>query len=102
MACKKYPDCKSTKAIPIGVDCPDCGKPLSERRTKRGKPFYGCTGYPDCKFALWDKPVNETCPQCKEKFLLSKFSKKDGPKLVCHKKECGYQRVVEQALEEGA
>ena len=98
LACSKYPDCKSTKAISMGVACPDCGKPLSERRTKRGKPFYGCTGYPNCKFALWDKPVKDKpCPKCQAPFLLAKFSKRDGQKLVCYKKECGYEERVGEA-----
>ncbi|HCU23555.1 MAG TPA: type I DNA topoisomerase, partial [Deltaproteobacteria bacterium] len=95
LACSRYPECKSTKAIPIGVNCPDCGKPLSERKTKRGKSFFGCTGYPDCKFALWDRPLPEPCPQGDSKFLLLKYSKKDGNKVVCPNKECGYTRVVE-------
>ncbi len=93
LACSKYPECKSTKAISIGVNCPDCGKPLSERKTKRGKSFFGCTGYPNCKFALWDRPINETCPQCQSPYLLQKFSKKEGNKVVCPKKECGHEKV---------
>jgi DNA topoisomerase-1 len=93
LACSRYPECKSTKAIPIGVDCPECGKPLSERKTKRGKSFFGCTGYPNCKFALWDRPLPEACPQCKSPFLLQKFSKKEGNKVVCPNKECGYQKI---------
>lgn len=59
-ACSGFPDCKHTAAVTTGVDitCPVCGKGLSARRTKRGKTFFGCTGYPKCKFALWDlKPA---------------------------------------------
>ncbi|MFO1462420.1 MAG: topoisomerase DNA-binding C4 zinc finger domain-containing protein [bacterium] len=95
LACSRYPECKSTKAIPIGVNCPECGKPLSERKTKRGKSFFGCTGYPNCKFALWDRPIPEPCPNGDSKFLLQKYSKKDGNKVVCPNKECGYTRVLE-------
>jgi DNA topoisomerase-1 len=97
MACSAYPECKNTKAISIGVNCPECGKPLAERRSKRGKAFYSCTGYPDCKFALWDKPINETCPQCGSKYLLVKYSKKEGEKVKCPNKECGYEKVKEAA-----
>lgn len=55
-ACTGFPDCKFTEAIvtEVSITCPACGKPLSVRRTKRGKTFYGCTGYPKCNFALWD------------------------------------------------
>ncbi|MCE9626116.1 MAG: type I DNA topoisomerase [Deltaproteobacteria bacterium] len=95
LACSKYPECKSTKAIPIGVNCPECGKALSERKTKRGKSFFGCTGYPNCKFALWDRPLPEPCPNGDSKFLLNKYSKKDGNRIVCPNKECGYTRNVE-------
>ncbi len=90
LACSSYPACKSTKAISIGVNCPTCGSALSERRSKRGKIFYGCTAYPKCTFALWDKPVNEACPQCGSKYLLVKYSKKDGESHRCPNKDCGY------------
>ncbi|MBL7685310.1 MAG: type I DNA topoisomerase, partial [Deltaproteobacteria bacterium] len=93
LACSKYPECKTTKAISIGVNCPECSSPLAERKSKRGKSFYGCTGYPKCTFALWDKPVNEKCPQCDSKYLLQKFSKKDGEKVKCPNKDCGYEKV---------
>ncbi len=99
LACTRYPECKSTKAIPIGVNCPDCGKPLSERKTKRGKSFFGCTGYPNCKFALWDRPLAEPCPQCASPYLLQKYSKKEGNRVVCPNKECGYQKSLETAAE---
>ncbi len=92
LACSNYPACKTTKAISIGVNCPQCQSPLAERKSKRGKVFYGCTGYPKCNFALWDKPVNETCPQCQSSYLLSKYSKKDGEKIKCPNKDCGYEK----------
>lgn len=93
LACSAYPNCKSTKAISIGVNCPECNSPLAERRSKRGKAFYGCTGYPKCTFALWDKPLNEACPQCGSKYLLQKYSKKEGVKIKCPNKECTYEKV---------
>ncbi len=93
LACSAYPNCKSTKAISIGVNCPECNSPLAERRSKRGKSFYGCTGYPKCTFALWDKPLNEACPQCGSKYLLQKYSKKDGAKIKCPNKECDYEKL---------
>ncbi len=97
LACSAYPACKSTKAISIGVNCPDCASPLAERRSKRGKAFYGCTAYPKCTFALWDKPLNEACPQCNSQYLLQKYSKKEGAKIKCPNKECGYEKAPPEA-----
>ena len=66
LACSEYPKCKTTRALShaLNVKCPECGKDIVEKRTKRGKVFYGCTGYPKCKFATWKKPVEEKCPVC--------------------------------------
>lgn len=97
LACSAYPNCKSTKAISIGVNCPQCNSALAERRSKRGKAFYGCTGYPKCTFALWDKPLNEACPQCGSKYLLQKYSKKEGVKIKCPDKECTFEKVQDNA-----
>ena len=57
-SCSTYPTCKNLKPIPIGVDCPQCGSPLTARRTKRGRTFYGCSAYPKCDFTTWDRPVS--------------------------------------------
>ncbi len=67
LACSNYPKCKSTRPLAhsLNVKCPECGKDIVEKRTKRGKVFYGCTGYPDCDFASWKKPVEDPCPVCK-------------------------------------
>ena len=67
LGCSKYPDCKNIKKIEktIGVACPQCGQgQLVQKNTKRRKVFYGCNQYPKCDFAVWDKPLNEKCPQC--------------------------------------
>jgi DNA topoisomerase-1 len=96
LACSRYPDCKTSKPISIGVNCPKgCGGYLSERRSRRGKAFYGCSSYPNCDFVAWDKPRPETCPQCGSVYLLEKFSKRDGPVIACPNKECGYRRAGE-------
>jgi DNA topoisomerase-1 len=94
LACSKYPDCKTTKAITTGVKCPECGKgELAQRRSKRGRFFYGCTNYPNCKFASWDKPIAETCPDCGFKILVEKYSKKTGQTTItCPNKECKYKK----------
>lgn len=68
-ACSGYPECKyikpKEKAPQVEVcDCPKCGGKIVERRTKRGKVFYGCSNFPKCKVAVWDKPTGELCPEC--------------------------------------
>ncbi len=96
LACSRYPDCKSTRAISTGILCPDCGPTdkgmLAERRSKKGRSFFGCTRYPKCKFACWDQPVKETCPQCGSPTLLLKTSKKTPSTVRCPKEACGYSR----------
>ncbi|MDO8429590.1 MAG: type I DNA topoisomerase [Candidatus Daviesbacteria bacterium] len=58
LACLKFPECKHTEGFEERVDaiCPDCGGDIVMRRTKKGKPFYGCKKWPECKFASWTKP----------------------------------------------
>jgi len=98
LACSKYPECKTSKPISIGVTCPKgCGGYISERRSKRGKTFYGCSSYPNCDFVSWDRPRNEPCPKCGSTYLLEKFSKKTGPFVACPNKECDYRRQPEGA-----
>ena len=93
-ACTRYPECKGTKSVPLGVPCPKCASDLSERRSRRGKTFYGCTAYPKCDFVAWDKPRAERCPLCENPWLVDKFSKRDGAVVACPNKECGYRRAV--------
>ena len=93
-ACTRYPECKGTKSVPLGVPCPKCASDLSERRSRRGKTFYGCTAYPKCDFVAWDKPRAEKCPLCENPWLVDKFSKRDGALVACPNKECGYRRAV--------
>jgi DNA topoisomerase-1 len=93
LACTRYPECKGTKPVSIGVTCPkSCGGYITEKRSRRGKTFYGCSSYPKCDFVSWDRPRNEACPQCGSAFLLDKYSKKTGPFVACPNKECGYRR----------
>ena len=101
MACSAYPGCKTTKPIPLGVKCPKCGGELSERRTKGGKSFYGCSNYPKCDFASWDRPLPRKCPECGGAYLVEKYSKKDGLKIVCPNKECSYKEEPEEAKAAG-
>ena len=85
IACGNYPDCKYTEAVSLGISCPEegCEGQISERKTRRGKVFYGCTKYPKCKFASWDKPVEKECPSCGHSWMVEKTTKKKGSFLRC-------------------
>ncbi len=67
ISCSGFPKCRYTEQIivKLGVPCPECGKDLVERRSKTGRVFYGCTGYPECQFTSWKKPIAQKCPKCK-------------------------------------
>ena len=82
------PNCKKNKPIvkAVGI-CPRCGKPVAEKRSKAGKIFYGCTGYPECNFMSWDIPTDKKCPKC-EHFLYLK-NNKSGKYYKCS--ECDYE-----------
>ena len=86
-ACSNYPECKyikkEKKEEKVIMDCPECDGKIIERKTRRGKIFYGCNNYPKCKFASWDKPLEEKCPKCGS-FMVEK---KD--KIKCSK--CEYE-----------
>jgi DNA topoisomerase I len=102
LACKAYPECKGTRPMPIGVDCPNnCGGYVAQRRSMRGRIFYGCSSYPNCTFASWDRPVAEPCPTCGSKFLVSRWSKTQGLRIKCPNKECLYTREVVDPEEAG-
>lgn len=97
LACSGYPECKGTKPLTTGVKCPQCGKgELSERRSRKGKVFYGCTEYPKCDFATWDRPLPEKCPDCGAPFIVEKSTKREGTIVMCLEKECGYKRKGDQ------
>ncbi len=97
LACTRYPECKGTKPVSIGVTCPKaCGGYISEKRSRRGRTFYGCSSYPKCDFVAWDRPRNEPCPKCGSIYLLDKYSKKTGPFIACPNKECDYRREAPQ------
>ncbi len=96
-ACSNYPTCKYVKQKTIGVKCPECSEgDISERRSKRGKTFYGCTRYPDCSFVAWAKPVDQKCPDCGGSYLVEKYLKA-GPVLQCPNGDCKYKRGLEGA-----
>jgi DNA topoisomerase-1 len=96
-ACTNYPNCKYVKQKSTGVLCPKDGGDIVERKSRRGKVFYGCANYPDCDFTLWNKPIAEPCPECKAPFLVEKITKRHGRQLICNNEECSYVRSEELA-----
>ena len=101
LACSAYPDCKSTQSLnsganaaPIGVKCPEpgCNGDIVEKKSKRGKVFYGCSRFPKCTFASWDKPVDMACPDCGAPFVVEKTTKKEGTVLTCATEGCGFRQ----------
>jgi DNA topoisomerase-1 len=94
-ACSQYPTCKYVKQKTIGVPCPKCSQgEIVERRSKRGKTFYGCNRYPDCDFVAWGKPIPEPCPQCSNPYLIEKWLKA-GPVAQCPNTECKFKKPLE-------
>ena len=90
IACVGYPECKYTKPIvqTIDVKCPKCGGDIVVKRGGRGKVFYGCSNYPECNQAYWDKPAGRMCPECGS-MLVEKKGK--GFEYACSNKECKYR-----------
>jgi DNA topoisomerase-1 len=94
VACSNYPTCKHVKQNTIGVSCPNCQEgEIVERRSKRGKTFYGCNRYPDCDFVAWGKPIPEKCPECGGSYLIEKYLKA-GPVAQCPNNECKFKRPL--------
>ncbi len=97
LACPNYPTCRSTLPVETkgqesyeGV-CPECGKPTKRLRTRTGKMYYGCSGYPNCKFMSWDLPLGRKCPKCGGALVQTQRG------IKCTNKECGYREKVEEA-----
>ena len=86
LGCPGFPECHNTKPYleKIGVACPKCGKDVISKKTKKGRMFYGCEGYPECDFVSWQKPSDKKCPKCGG-YMIEK-----GSKLVCADETCGY------------
>jgi DNA topoisomerase-1 len=93
LACSRYPDCKTTSPISLGVACPrpGCGGYLTEKRSRRGKVFFGCSNYSKtkCDFVSWDRPLAKRCPQCDAAFVVQKVSRA-GVRLRCVAEGCGW------------
>lgn len=93
IACSGYPECRTTKPVTLGIACPEpgCAGQLVERRSKRGRTFYGCSAYPGCKFALWQRPVAAPCPKCGASFLTERAAR---GRVVqrCVREGCDFER----------
>ena len=93
LACPNFPTCKNTRKLdsdsPIVGVCPKCGKKVKQLKSKTGKIFYGCEGYPDCEYKSWDIPAGEKCPSCNEDMIVKIYSTK---KVVSCPK-CSFSRT---------
>ena len=94
-ACSNYPKCRYVKLKSMGVPCPLDAGDIVERKSRRGRVFYGCSNYPDCDFTVWNKPLAEPCPTCSAQFLVEKVTKRWGRQVLCHNDDCDYVRSEE-------
>ena len=100
IGCGNYPNCKFIEPLErpteTGVTCPQCKvSPIVKRKTRKGKFFYACSGYPKCQYALWYEPLDKPCPECKWPILMLKETKRKGRELACPQKECGFTTPTE-------
>jgi len=96
-ACSDYPTCKYIKLKSTGVRCgkSGCSGEIVERKSRRGKVFYGCSNYPDCDFVLWNKPLPDPCPMCHAPFTIVKTTKRSGTVRFCNNEGCEFKESIE-------
>ncbi|MCD7731489.1 MAG: type I DNA topoisomerase [Oscillospiraceae bacterium] len=94
LACTGFPECTNTKKIikPTGGICPKCGKKVLQKKSKKGKKYFGCEDNPTCDFMTWDTPVSDKCPKCNDGTTLFK----KGGKMFCLKDGCGYEVAIKK------
>ena len=94
LSCSDFPTCKNAKPLQthIEADCPKCGSKLVERRTKRKRVFFGCSSYPNCDFAVWEKPLSVPCPECGG-LMVPKGQ------MMAKCAKCGHEGSVEELTE---
>ncbi|MFV9931286.1 MAG: type I DNA topoisomerase [Francisella endosymbiont of Hyalomma asiaticum] len=95
IGCSNYPECKHMEPLEkpkdTGVVCPKCNKNhIVEKKSRKGKVFYACAGFPKCKNAYWYPPTKEKCIKCHSPILLHKTTKKDSEQKACPNSECDY------------
>ena len=96
LACPGFPDCRNTKPYleKAGVPCPKCGQDIVIRKTKKGRCYFSCVGYPECDFMSWQKPSTEKCPECGGPMV------EKGSKLACMDNQCGFTKAKEPEKQE--
>jgi DNA topoisomerase-1 len=104
IGCTGYPKCKHieplVKPADTGIACPECHQgTMLERKSRYGKLFYSCSRYPDCVYAVWNKPLDQPCPKCAWPFLTIKVTKRKGTEKVCPHKPCDYADSMPDAEE---
>ena len=105
IGCSGYPDCKFIEPLEkpedMGVKCPECKKGnILKRKSRRGKIFFSCEHYPTCKYAVWNEPIDKTCPDCSWPMLTKKVTKRRGTEYVCPQDDCKFVEAVEDEEEE--
>ncbi len=103
IGCSSYPDCKHIEPLEkpedTNINCPDCKDGhILKRKARSGKVFYSCANYPKCKYALWNPPIAEACPECHHPILTIKTTKRRGTEKVCPQKSCKYSTPCEGEL----
>ena len=95
LACSGYPECKNTKRIVVETKgiCPLCGGKILEKKSQKGKKYFGCEHNPKCGFMTWDEPTGEKCPNCGAS-LLKKYGK--AGKIYCSREECGFEKGLKE------
>ena len=107
IGCSSYPDCNHMEPLEppkdTGVQCPECRKGnMLKRKSRYGKVFYSCERYPDCKYAVWNYPLAETCPECGHPMLTIKTTKRRGTEKVCPQKDCRFAEPYDGEIPEDA
>ncbi len=105
ISCSNYPECRYTRSVGTGIACPQegCDGELVEKKSRKGKLFYACNRYPQCKFAIWDKPYPLACPQCDYPFLVEKAARNGGDKILrCPRKGCNYSTKLPARIAPGS
>jgi DNA topoisomerase-1 len=105
LACSGYPDCKNIQPLEkpksTGVTCPECNEgDIQEKKSRYGKIFFSCNRYPKCKYALWNEPIEQPCPDCNHPLTTRKVTKRYGTQRVCPIKECGFKEQLPEAEDE--
>jgi len=104
IGCSGYPECRHMEPLEkpedTAVQCPECRQAtLLKRKSRYGKIFYSCARYPDCKYAVWNLPLAEPCPDCGHAIMTLKVTKRKGTQKVCPQKECGHAESVPEDTE---